>query len=77
MRRQVNEAFEGPDGKFSLLKFIAVMGQISGLYQMNTWFDALIVNPLSMMTVMVFIIAPHLLVRILGDRLGAQPGGGK
>ena len=70
MRRQVNEAFEGPDGKFSILKAIAVFSQISALYQFNYWFDALIVNSLTMLVVMSFILAPHLIVRLAGQRMG-------
>ena len=70
MRRQLNEAFAGPDGQFSILKTIAIFGQISSLYQMNMWFDALIVNSTAMLIVMTFIIAPHLIVRLAGARLG-------
>ena len=73
IRRQANECFEGPDGKFSILKAIAVFSQISALYQFNVWFDALIVNSLTMLVVMSFIIAPHLIVRLAGQRLGGMP----
>ena len=72
VRRQFNESFEGPDGKFSILKAIAVFAQISALYQFNYWFDALIVNSLTMLVVMSFIIAPHLIVRLAGQRLGGS-----
>lgn len=70
VRRQFNEAFCGPDGRFSVGKFLAVWSQIAVLAHMNVWFDKLMDKPESLLIVLSFLIAPDIIKKALVMKLG-------
>ena len=72
MRRQWNEAFCGPDGRFSVGKFLAVWAQIVVLAQMGVTWERLIQpdNSLTLLIVLAFLICPDLIKKALLMRLG-------
>lgn len=72
LRRQVNEAFCGPDGEFSISKFLAVWSQIAVLAHMNRVFDELIAKPESLLIVLTFLIGPDLFKKLLTLKLGGS-----
>ena len=71
-RRQMNEAFCGPDGEFSVSKFLAVWAQIAVLAHMNRWFEELIAKPESLLIVLAFLIAPDIMKKALTLKLGGS-----
>jgi hypothetical protein len=72
MRRQMNEAFCDPLGKFSISKFLAVWAQIAILAHMNRWFEELISKPESLLIVLSFLIAPEIIKKALVMKLGGS-----
>ena len=70
LRRQLNEAFLGPDGRVSLTKIIAIAAQTGVLYQaMQTW-DRLIMSWDVLTVVLVFLIAPDGLKKLVQMKYG-------
>ena len=65
MRRQVNEAFAGPDGEFSISKFLAVWAQIAVLAHMNLTWDKLLDKPETLLIVLTFLIGPELFKKLV------------
>lgn len=73
LRRQVNEAFLGPDGRVSLTKIIAIAAQVGVLYQaMQTW-DRLILSWDVLTVVLVFLIAPDGFKKLVQMKYAAKP----
>lgn len=72
IRRQINEAFCGPDGEFSVSKFLAVWAQIAVLAHMNRYFEELIDKPESLLIVLSFLIAPDIIKKALVMKLGGS-----
>ena len=72
VRRQLNEAFCGPDGTFSISKFMAIWAQIAILAHLNVWFDKLIERPESLLIVLSFLIAPDIIKKALVMKLGGE-----
>ena len=68
-RRQLNEGFCGPDGRFSISKFMAVWGQIMVLAHTGKSFDALIDKPEALLICLSFIIAPDMVKKWLTMKL--------
>ena len=68
----MNEAFCGPDGEFSVSKFLAVWAQIAVLAHMNRWFEELIAKPESLLIVLAFLIAPDIMKKALTLKLGGS-----
>jgi hypothetical protein len=71
MRRQVNEAFCGPDGRFSIGKFLMIWTQIVVLGHMGTSWERLIDKPETLAIILLFLIAPDLLKKALVMKLGS------
>ena len=71
-RRQWNEAFCGPDGEFSVSKFLAVWAQIAVLAHMNRVFDELVAKPESLLIVLSFLIAPDIIKKALVMKMGGS-----
>ena len=69
LRRQLNEAFCGPDGEFSVSKFLAAWSQIAVLAHMNVWFDKLLDKPEALLIVLSFLIGPDLFKKLLTLKL--------
>lgn len=76
LRRQINEAFTGPDGKYSLSKTMAVFAQIGVLYHTMGFFDRLIDKPETMLILLTFLIAPDVIKKALSMKLGGVPSKG-
>ena len=72
LRRQVNEAFCGPDGEFSISKFLAVWAQITVLGHMNLTWDKLLDKPETLLIVLSFLIAPDIIKKALVLKLGGS-----
>jgi len=70
MRRQFNEAFCGPDGRFSIGKFLSIWAQIVVLGHMGTSWDKLIDKPETLLIVLTFLIAPDIIKKALVMKLG-------
>jgi len=70
LRRQFNEAFCGPDGRFSVGKFLAIWAQIVVLGHMGTSWERLIDKPETLLIVLSFLIAPDIVKKALVMKLG-------
>lgn len=70
VRRQFNEAFCSPDGRFSIGKFLAIWSQIVVLGHMGTSWDRLIDKPETLLIVLSFLIAPDIVKKALTMKLG-------
>ena len=70
LRRQLNEAFCDPDGRFSISKFLAAWTQIAVLSHMNLWFDKLLDKPETLLIILTFLIAPDLFKKIIAMKYG-------
>lgn len=70
IRRQFNDAFCGPDGSFSIGKFIAIWAQIVVLGHMGTSWDKLIDKPESLLIVLTILVAPDIFKKFLAMRYG-------
>ena len=70
IRRQFNESFLDPNGRFSLIKTIAIAGQIACLYQFGKHFETLIDKPESLLIVVAFVIAPDMLKKLITMKYG-------
>ena len=70
IRRQWNEAFCDPDGRFSIGKFLAIWAQIVVLAHMGTSWEKLIDKPETLLIVLAFLIAPDLIKKALILKLG-------
>ena len=71
-RRQVNEAFAGPDGEFSVSKFLAVWAQIAVLAHMNRTWDELLAKPESLLIVLTFLVGPELFKKLVAMKFGGS-----
>ena len=71
-RRQLNEAFIGPDGEFSISKFLAAWAQIAVLAHMNRTWDVLILHWDALALVLVVLIAPELLKKFVALKFGGS-----
>lgn len=72
IRRQFNESFTDPQGNFSLVKTVAIFGQISCLYHFGKYFDELIDKPESLGIVIAFVICPDLVKKLLTMKYGGS-----
>lgn len=72
LRRQLNEAFCDPDGRFSVSKFLAAWSQIAVLSHMNLWFDKLLDKPETLLIILSFLIAPDFVKKFLTMRYGGD-----
>ena len=70
LRRQANEAFCGPDGRFSIGKFLAIWTQIVVLGHMGTSWDKLIDKPESLLIVLTLLICPDVLKKLIAMKYG-------
>ena len=70
IRRQWNDAFCDPDGRFSIGKFLAIWSQIVVLAHMGTSWEKLIDKPETLLIVLAFLIAPDLIKKALILKLG-------
>lgn len=75
VRRQVNEAFCGPDGRVSVAKTLAVFSQIVVLYHLSISFDQLIGKWDSLLVVLAFLIAPDTIKKLISMKYGGAPKG--
>ena len=71
-RRQMNEAFTGPDGEFSISKFIAAWAQIAVLAHMNLTWDTLITRWDSLAVVLAVLVAPESFKKLLALKYGGS-----
>ena len=71
-RRQVNEAFCDPDGRFSIGKFLVIWTQIVVLAHMGTSWDKLIDKPETLLIVLGFLITPDLVKKIIIMKFGGS-----
>jgi len=70
LRRQLNEAFCGPDGRFSIGKFLATWAQIVVLGHMGTSWDKLIDKPESLLIVLTILVCPDVFKKFLAMKYG-------
>jgi hypothetical protein len=69
-RRQVNQVWSDPDGRFSISKFIATWAQISILAHLNVWFEKTLDKPETLLIILSFLIAPDMIKKALSMKLG-------
>ena len=69
-RRQANESFLGADGKFSIVKAIAIVGQIMLLYYTGRYFVEMIAKPDTLLVCLSFIIAPDVVKKFVTMKYG-------
>ena len=74
LRRQFNDAFCAHDGTFSIVKTIAVFGQITTLYYFGRFFEELIEKPESLLIIVSFVIAPDLVKKLITMKYGNGNG---
>ena len=70
LRRQFNESFTSPDGRFSAAKTIAVFAQIAFLYHTGKNFEVLILHWEALLVCSAVLIAPDVLKKIVAMRYG-------
>lgn len=70
LRRQFNESFTDPQGRFSITKTIAVWAQISVLAHMNRTWDVLILHWDSLAIVLTVLVAPDAVKKLISMKYG-------
>jgi hypothetical protein len=76
-RRQANEAFLDEHGKLSLIKTIAIFGQIVLLYHLGRDFDDLVGKVDSLIVVTTAVLMPDMLRKWLNLKYGTGNGEAK